>query len=71
MFIDKAKYSSKNDSFTFNLKIFYVIYIKVDVPQKILLKIFLTMPTYLVLNYYYSNTSISITTIFDKVYESI
>lgn len=71
IYIDKAKYNSKNNSFSFKFVIFYNICAKTDVSQEILLKTFPIMLTNLALNYYYLNISISITTTFDKVYELI
>ena len=68
---NKAKYNGENNSFSFKLMIFYDICTKADVIQKILLKAFLTILICLILNYYYLNTSISTTAIFDKICESI
>ena len=71
MYTDKAKYNGENDSFAFKLTIFRDICARADVLQEILLKAFSTMLTSLALDYYYSNTSISIVATFDKVCESI
>lgn len=58
-------------SFLFKLTIVYDIYAKANIPQKILLKVFLIILTILALNYYYLNIRISISAIFDKVCELI
>lgn len=71
IYIDKIKYSGKNNSFSFKLTILYDIYTKADKSQEILLKAFPTILTYLVLDYYYSDTSISTAVILNKVYELI
>ena len=71
MYTDETKYSGENDSFTCKLTIFHDIGARADIPQKILLKAFLTMLTSLALDYYYSNTSISTAATFDKVCDSI
>ena len=71
IFIDKAKYSGENNSFSFKLTIFHDICPKANVPQEILLKAFPTMLTSLGLDYYYLNTNISATATFDKVCELI
>ena len=71
MYIDKAKYSGKNDSFLFKLTIFHDICDIANILQKIRLKAFPTRLTGLALNYYYLNSSISTSATFDKVCESI
>lgn len=71
MYINNAKYSSKNDSFIFKLMIFHDICARINVSQEILLKVFFTILTGLVLDYYYSNISISIAVTFDKMCELI
>lgn len=71
MYINKTKYSNKNNSFILQLTIFFDICTRIDISQEILLKAFFTILTGLVLNYYYSNTSRSIAVTFDKVCESI
>ena len=71
MYTNKAKYSGKNNSFAFKLTIFHDICARIDVSQDILFKAFITMPTGLVLDYYYLNTSINTAATFDKVCESI
>lgn len=71
IYIDKGKFSSENNYFVFILTIFYDIYTRVDVPQKILFKNFPTIFSNLVLNLYYLNTSIIITTTINKIYNLI
>lgn len=71
MYIIKAKYNGKNNNFSFKLTIFHDIYAKVNIPQDILSKVFLTMLINLVLDYYYSNISISIVATFEKVCNTI
>lgn len=71
IYIYKANYSGKNNSFLFKLTIFRDIYDRANIPQEILLKSFSTILTGLALDYYYWNTSIKTTVIFDKVCESI
>ncbi len=71
MYIDEAKYSSENDSFTFMLTIFHDICARADVPHEIKLKTFPKMLTSLALDHYYSNVSISTTVTFDEVCNSI
>lgn len=67
MFIDKTKYSGKNYSFIFKLTRFFDISARADWTQEILLESFFTMFTNLAFEYYYSNTTISIFAIFDKI----
>ncbi len=71
MYTEKAKYSSKNDSFTFKLTIFHNICAREEVPHKIKLMAFPTMLIGLALDYYYSNVSISTAVTFDEVCDSI
>ena len=71
MYKEKAKYSSKNDSFTFKLTIFHDVCAREDVPHKIKLMAFPTMLIGLALDYYYSNVSISTSVTFDEVCNSI
>lgn len=67
IYTDEAKYSDKNNSFSFKLIIFHDICARANVPQEILLKTFPIMLTGLTLDYYYLNTSISTIGTFDKI----
>lgn len=67
IFIDKTKYSGKNDGFIFKLTIFFDIYAKTDLIQEISLESLFTMLTNLVFDYYYSNTNISTFAMFNKI----
>lgn len=60
IYIDNAKYSDCNDSFTSKLSTFHDTYSKADVPLKIKIMVFLTIFKGLALDYYDSNISISI-----------
>ena len=71
IYIDEAKYSGKNDSFTFKLTIFRDIFARADVLHEIKLKAFPTMLTGLDLGYYYSNVSIRNVVIFNEVCDLI
>ena len=71
IYTDEAKYNSNNNSFLFKLTIFHDICARVDISQDILLKTFSTILTGLILDYYYSNISISIAATFEEVCDSI
>ena len=72
IYIDNAKYSGRNDSFTFKLAIFHNICLRADVPPKAKMKAFPIMFKGLALDYYYSNISISAVAMnFDQVCNSI
>jgi hypothetical protein len=59
LYTNEAKYSDENDSFSFNLTIFYDMCDCVDVLQSAKLKAFLIMLKDLTFNYYYSNMFIN------------
>lgn len=59
IYIDSAKYSGRNNIFTFKLAIFHDICSKSDVLPKAKIKVFFIMLKSLALDYYYSNISIS------------
>ena len=68
IYTNDAKYSGRNNSFTFKLTIFHNICSRADIPLKAKMKAFPIMLKSLALNYYYSNISVSIVTInFDQV----
>lgn len=72
IYTDDAKYSSRNNSFTFKLASFYDIYSRADVLPKAKMKAFPIMFKGLALDYYYLNISTSIIIInFDQVFNSI
>lgn len=71
IYTNKVKYSDENISFAFKLMTFHDICTRLDVSQETLLKAFPTMPTGLALDYYYSNSKISITATFDEICELI
>lgn len=50
-----AKYSGRNNHFTFKLAIFYDICIRADIPPETKIKTFLTILKNLILDYYYYN----------------
>ena len=62
IYADNAKYSGRNDSFTFRLAIFPDICLKADVLPEAKIKAFSIMLKGLALDYYYSNISISAVT---------
>jgi negative regulator of genetic competence, sporulation and motility len=55
LYTDKAKYSEKNDNFSFKLIMFNDMCDRVDVSSETKLKAFLIMLKELALNYYYDN----------------
>lgn len=59
IYIDKAKYSGRNNSFTFKFVIFHDICSKADILFKAKMKTFLTILKDLALDNYYSNISTS------------
>ena len=59
IYTDDAKYSGRNDSFTFKLAIFHDICSSADVPPEAKMKAIPTMLKGLALDYYSSNISIS------------
>lgn len=63
IYINNAKHSSHNISFTFKLIIFHNICLRVDFSSEIKIKAFFTMLKNLALNYYYSNINMSGTAI--------
>lgn len=68
IYIDNAKYSGRNDNFTFKLAVFYDICLRANITSKVKMKVFLTMLKGLALNYYYSNISTNtVVTNFDQV----
>ena len=72
MYTEEAKYSGRNDSFTFKLAIFHDICSRADVPREAKMKAFPTMLKGLALDYYYSNISTSTVAMnFDQVCNSI
>ena len=72
IYTDEAKYSGRNDSFTFKLAIFHDICSRADVPPEAKMKAFPTMLKGLALDYYYSNISTSVVALnFDQVCNSI
>ena len=71
IYTNKAKYSGRNDSFTFKLAIFHDICSRANVPPEAKIKAFSTMLKGLALDYYYSNISTSGTMNFDQVCNSI
>ncbi len=72
IYTNNAKYSGRNNSFTFKLAIFHDIYSRADVLPEAKMKAFPTMLKGLALNYYYSNISTSaIAMNFDRVCNSI
>ncbi len=72
IYTDDAKYSGRNNSFTFKLAIFHDICSRADVPPETKMKAFPTMLKGLALDYYYSNIStITIAMNFDQVCNSI
>ena len=71
MYTEEAKYSGRNDSFTFKLAIFHDICSRADVPPEAKMKAFPTMLKGLALDYYYSNISTSGAMNFDQVCNSI
>ena len=72
IYINNAKHIGCNNSFTFKLAIFDDICSKADVLPETKIKVFLIILKGLVLNYYYSNISISAITLnFDQVCNSI
>ncbi len=72
IYINEAKYSGRNDSFTFKLAIFHDICSRSDVPLEAKMKTFPTMLKGLALDYYYSNISTRVVALnFDQVCNSI
>jgi hypothetical protein len=68
LYTKEAKYSEKNDSFSYKLIIFHDMCDRVDISHSIKLKIFLTMLKKLALDYYYQNIITSITSLtFDEI----
>lgn len=68
----EAKYSGRNDSFTFKLAIFYDICSRATVLSETKMKVFFTMLKGLTLDYYYSNINISAIVLnFDQICNSI
>ncbi len=69
LYIDEAKYSHENDSFSFKLTIFHDMCDRADVLQSAKLKTFLIKLKDLALDYYYSNmfTNIMTLIIFDEI----
>jgi negative regulator of genetic competence, sporulation and motility len=68
LYTDEAKYSEKNDNFSFKLIMFNDMCDRVDVSLETKLKAFLTMLKRLALNYYYANVTSSKTSFtFDDV----
>ncbi len=61
IYTDEAKYSGRNNSFTFKLAIFHDICFSADVPPEAKMKVFPTMLKGLALDYYSSNIGISST----------
>ena len=59
IYTNKAKYNSQNDSFTFQLAIFYDMYTKANVLLKVKMKVFTIILKELALDYYYSNININ------------
>jgi negative regulator of genetic competence, sporulation and motility len=59
LYTDEAKYSEKNDNFSFKLIMFNDMCDRVDVSLEAKLKAFLTMLKRLALNYYYANVTSS------------
>ena len=59
IYINKAEYNSRNDSFTFQLAIFYDIYTRANVLLEVKMKVFIIILKELALDYYYSNISIN------------
>lgn len=59
IYTNEVKYSSQNNSFIFKLAIFYDIYARAIVLLKAKMKAFSIILKKLVLDYYYSNISIS------------
>jgi hypothetical protein len=72
LYTDKAKYSEKNDNFSFKLIMFNDMCDRIDVSSEAKLKALLTMLKKLALNYYYSNVINDKTSLtFDDVCVSI
>ena len=72
MYTKEAKYSGRNDSFSFKLAIFHDICSKTNVSLEAKMKAFLTMLKGLALDYYYSNISAGgVAMNFDQVCYSI
>jgi hypothetical protein len=67
LYINEAKYSDENDSFSSKLTIFHDICDCADVSQSVKLQAFFTMLKDLTLDYYYSNMNTDIFIIFDEV----
>ncbi len=59
LYTDEAKYSEKNDNFSFKLIMFNDMCDRVDVSLELKLKAFFTMLKRLALNYYYANVTSS------------
>lgn len=59
IYIEKSKYSRKNNNFTFKLIIFTNICNEVNISSKIHMKTFLIILKNLVLDYYYLNIDIT------------
>lgn len=72
IYIDDTQYNGCNNSFTFKLAIFYNICLRTKILTEAKIKAFPILLKDLVLDYYYSNISISVITInFNQVYNSI